>query len=107
MTCKRNKIKEFAILIFITIFIVGNPTSIYAGESKLDGHIINVTSRKITLESGEILKVSPQVTLTNRRGKKRRFNSDIINSWERLRVTIRPIKGEMVVMEIKELVKSE
>ena len=103
MTCKGNKLKALAILMLITALFVSNAPSLFAGGNKLDGRIQKVTSQKITLESGEELKVSPHVTMTNRYGKKIRFRKSIVHSWERLRVIMHQIEGEMMIVEIKEL----
>lgn len=82
-------------------------SSTCAGGNKLDGQIINVTPRKITLKSGEKLKIAPHVTMTNRFGKKKRFSPNLVRSWKWTTVIMNKVEGEMMIVEIKELGRND
>ncbi|MDH3976014.1 MAG: hypothetical protein OEV42_17200 [Deltaproteobacteria bacterium] len=101
-----KKSAGFLLCMFIAALFCS--TAVYGGSktSGLDGIIMNVTSRKITLKSGEELKVSPNVTTKNRFGKNIRFKASKIQSWEKLRVLMSQVEGEMVIVEIIELAES-
>ena len=107
MNCRWNKLKGLAILTLMIVLLAANIPSASALDNKLDEQVKRISSQIIILENGEELKISPHVTLINKSGKKRPFNVGLINSWEKIDVTMRKINNEMMIVEIEEVERNK
>lgn len=103
-----KKLPKVVLLILFTYLFFSSTCPLY-GEghqhrySDLDGRIINVTPRNMTLESGEKFNISPRVITKDRFGNNIRFRAGRIQSWEGAGVKFRQIRGELIIVEIREL----